>query len=584
IIIDGEFEDWKGITRFTDRTGDFTNSNLDIESYAYTDDGGDLAVNVQVRGQILNGNVPVDGMDTLIVYFDVDDSDTTGYRLYGFGIDYIIEVRGWDNTIHSASVKEFKSSRDPNDWNGFTAVGSVSAAAKGSQMEIKATNAASWMDDKDARWGMNLQTSELEGDWSPFTLRKPGAIQLRQTSMGVVGEYLMPGQQHNVLRIDLTSYDMEASLTYLTAVSAIEPAPTLLDLQRCDLFLDSNRNGDWDSGDLSLSNDNWGTGDDGGVSFNMEASPLIVPEGTVQRLFLVATVGGSANPGRAVMLHVADPWSVEAEDLPATVIPIEGRASYIDDYQLPITIDGLFEDWNSVFEDNGGNITLHQDPLGDGPRASLDLYHYASFIDPEPGSDRALFYAEIDPTSKVLTGTPTPLDNLQRPSGGGGGGGGGPGPTEPPELFGYDAAQFFINIEGATPSRNFLGIQATHVIDVRGVDGEVRTATLWKYTGAVAAPWVRMVDPVKAAAGVHEVEVALDTANLGNVEIALVMMLGWDGGSDAGSPHVVQDPGEETRNDEWPPGPLPIPEFDDIVFPAVCTLVAYTIVRRRKRA
>jgi hypothetical protein len=93
-----------------------------------------------------------------------------------------------------------------------------------------------------------------------------------------------------------------------------------------------------------------------------------------------------------------------------------------------------------------------------------------------------------------------------------------------------------------------------------------------------------MVDPVKAAAGVHEVEVALDTANLGNVEIALVMMLGWDGGSDAGSPHVVQDPGEETRNDEWPPGLLPIPEFDDIVFPAVCTLVAYTIVRRRKRA
>ncbi len=440
------------------------------------------------------------------------------------------------------------------------------------------------MDDRDARWGMNIQNSDLEGDWSPFTLRKPGALQLHQTSLGVVGEHLMPGKQVNLLQMDVTSYDKDASLTYLTAVSAILPAPTLLDLQRCELYLDSNPNGYWDSSDISLSSDNWGTGDDGGVSFNMADSPLIVPEGTRELLFLVATVGGSANPGRAVMLHVPDPWSLEAEGLPITVLPIEGSASYIDDYQLPISIDGLFEDWNSIFEDIDGNVTLHQDPLNDGPRASLDLYQYASFIDPEPGSDRALFYAAIDPSSKVLTGTLTPLDNLLRPSGAGGGGGGGPGPSELPEAFGYDAAKFFIKVEGATPSLNILGIQATHVIDVRGVGGEVRIAALWKYLGDEISPWVRLTDPVKAAAGVHEVEVSLETAGLGNVEVALVMMVGWDGGSDAGSPHVVQDPGSETRNDDWPDGPVPIPEFDDIVLPVVCTLAVFTIVRRRKRA
>ena len=203
-------------------------------------------------------------------------------------------------------------------------------------------------------------------------------------------------------------------MDYLNINSAITPHPTRLDLGRCSLYLDSNRNGEYDGSDLPLASDDWGDGDDGGVTFYLE-SPLIIAKETNQNLFLVVRVGGSASHGRAVRLAVMDPWSVEAGELPITVEVPSGLSWYIGGYDLPVTIDGLFEDWDHVFED--GNVTLHEDPLGDAPRSSLDLYHYASFIDPAPTTNRVLMYAEIDPASEALRGTPIPLTQRQRPSG-----------------------------------------------------------------------------------------------------------------------------------------------------------------------
>ena len=200
---------------------------------------------------------------------------------------------------------------------------------------------------------------------------------------------------------------------------------------------------------------------------------------------------------------------------------------------------------------------------------------------PASPSTRTLFYIEVDPTSKVLLGTPTPLGNLQRPSGDGGGGGSG---GEPPVVFGDDRALIYLDVEGSEPARTMYGQRVTHAIDVAGLDGVVRTVGIWKYTGATEAPWVRLDRDVRAAAGVHELEVSLDVTDLsGTVRTAVIIVRGWDGAIDAGSSQPIQDLNEETRTGGLGDGPLPIPEFDDLVIPAVCTLIAYTIVRRRKR-
>jgi hypothetical protein len=581
ITIDGDFSDWKDVRRYTDRTGDVNDPNLDIDKYAIKKDGDDLAVYIQVTGRMLDGNTPAKGVDTLLVMFDVDGNDMTGYLFNGMGIDQRIEVSGWNNEVNSASMNEFVSSRDQRDWNGFVSIGSVSAKSDGDAIELKASGASTWMSDDDAVFTVTLTSSEIKGDWTAFTGAKPGAVELRQTVLGQREVYLNPGERQAVLHIDVEARDVEAQLDYMTVVSVIEPAPTLLDLGRCVLYLDSNPNGVWDSSDLELANDNWGTGDDGGVSFNMEESPLPVPSGTVQRLFLVVTVGGAANPGRAVRLAIPDPWSVEAGPLPMTVISPQGLSWYIDGYDLPITIDGLFEDWHHVFED--GNVTLHEDPQGDGPRTSLDLHHYASFVDPEPNSERVLMYAETDPSDLVLLGTPIPLTQRQRPSGGGGGGGGS-GPTEKAELFGDDAAQFFMRFEGAGQGILIHGIYATHVVDVRGESGLVTAASLWRYTGDSQTPWERMTADVRAAAGGNEVEASLDLSTLPEPEVMLVIVRGWDNVYDFGSPAVVDDPAGETRTDEGlGDGPLPIPEFDDLLAPVAGTLLVYGMVRRRRR-
>jgi len=193
-----------------------------------------------------------------------------------------------------------------------------------------------------------------------------------------------------------------------------------------------------------------------------------------------------------------------------------------------------------------------------------------------------VLYARTDPSDLVLRGTPIPLTQRERPSGGGGGGGG-PGPSEPPEVFGDDAAQFFLRLEGSGEGGAVHGIQATHVVDVRGENGLVTSRALWRYTGDPLSPWERMTAAVEAAAGGNELEASLDISSLGTPEVALVIIRGWDGVLDVGSPAVVDDPAGETRTDQFGDGPLPIPEFTDALAPVAGTLLAYALVRRRRR-
>jgi hypothetical protein len=580
IVIDGEFDDWNDVRRYSDRTGDYQNVNLDIDVYAIATEGDDLGIYLRVPGRILDGGTPANGVDTVLVLFDVDGSQRTGYSLLGMGIDNVIEVSGWDNTVHSAAMKEFRSSRDNLDWNGFVAIGAASASAYGPEVEIMATGAASWLDDEASSFAITLQTSALEGDWTYFSGPTPGAVQVRQTSLGDEGTYLQTAQQSPVLRIDVSSLDADASITYLTVTSAREPAPTRLDIGRCDLYIDSNRNGDFDSGDVSLANDNYGVRTASGVSFELGSSPIEVSRGSIQRLFVVCTISAGATQGRALFLSVPDPFSVEAGDLPVTVIPPEGKGFYIGGVDPAVTIDGLFEDWHSIFDDPESNVTRHADEQTDVERSSVDLYRYAQFIDPSPTARRALFYIETDPSGEALVGTPMPLLNLVRTVPGPGGPGG--VPTEPPALVGQDMARFYLHVDGATPVMGNYGMQVTHLLEVQGQGGRVMGSSLLKYTGNAEDPWAHVANPVEAAFGGNELEVSLDTQGMTGLDVALVVLVGWDGSMDFGAPHLVDDPGAESRWGPWD-DPLPIPEFQQILLPALGTLLAFGSMRRRRQ-
>ena len=120
---------------------------------------------------------------------------------------------------------------------------------------------------------------------------------------------------------------------------------------------------------------------------------------------------------------------------------------------------------------------------------------------------------------------------------------------------------------------------------MRGENGQITAASLWKYTGDSQDPWERLsAIAVDAAAGGNEMEASLDITDLGSPEVTVVIIRGWDGKYDFGSPAVVDDPAGETRTDREPWEDLvPIPEFADLLAPVAGTLLAYGFVRRRRR-
>jgi len=248
-----------------------------------------------------------------------------------------------------------------------------------------------------------------------------------------------------------------------------------------------------------------------------------------------------------------------------------------------VAIDGLFEDWHALLRADVG-LANASDPLGDVARKDIDLERFAQFDESyQTGGGRALFYAEADASGTMLAGTPIPLLGTVRPGAPGPPGPPGPPPGELPVLIGEDLAVFYLTVQGATPSLPMVGLQATHRVEVRGLDGIVTSAALYRYAGPSASPWTRMANAVKAASGGHELEVSVDLAGIADITAALVVLVGWDGAMDYGAASPVGPlGGGDTRHS--PPVPwddVPIPEFGQVILPALGTLVTLAVARRR---
>src|SRR5712691_3021612 len=139
IRIDGQFADWNGIPRLTLASA-AVNANIDITRVAVTDNIDFLSFYAEVRGRALQGDPsPARTMDAFFVFIDADGSAATGYRVQGLGADRLIQIEGWGGQIVSATLMEFDSNRDSNDWGGWFKATPVSAAASGNQIEFEAS-------------------------------------------------------------------------------------------------------------------------------------------------------------------------------------------------------------------------------------------------------------------------------------------------------------------------------------------------------------------------------------------------------------------------------------------------------------
>jgi hypothetical protein len=584
VQVDGDFGDWDGVARFSDPTSDVASMNVDIEGYAIQTDAGDLAVYVQVTGRMLAGADPAGTVDTLLVLLDTDGSALTGYSVMGIGADHAIEVSGWDGEVHTAALKEFRSDRPSLDWNGFESVGAVAASCKGTALELEASEMARYVRPDKLRFVLAMQSADRGTDWTAVTGTTPGALVVSQAALGVEGEHLDTGGSYAVLRLNLNAVDVAATVTAISVSSARVPVPTILDLGNCQLCTDSDHSGDWTGSDTVLVRQVlYGSGNGGSTTFGMAQSPLAIVAGGSARLFVVVEVAGTATPGLAVRLHVVSRSDVATERVPVTVMPVSGMASYVGSPGATVSIDGLFEDWHALLRPGGGLANV-SDPLGDVARADVDLERFAQFDESyQTGGGRALFYAEADPDGRMLAGTLLPLLGGERPGQPGPPGPPGPTPGRLPQLVGEDVAVFYLTVTGATPALSLRGMQASHKVELHGTGGVVTSAVLYRYSGPSQSPWTEMTNAVRAAAGGPELEVSVDLAGMGDVETALVVITGWDGAVDYGAPSPVGPlGGDDTRHS--PPVPwndVPIPEFGQVVLPALVTIIGFAALRRR---
>ena len=133
ITVDGEVDDWIGISQTEQEANNVNSANIDIiGTSAYTD-----SIYLSL---LTTTNEPIfasSEVNTIRILIDSDNSADTGYSLPGVGADQMVEMYGKGQTVLSSVLYSFNDNRETNDWNGFFALSSVNSRTKGVNTETQ---------------------------------------------------------------------------------------------------------------------------------------------------------------------------------------------------------------------------------------------------------------------------------------------------------------------------------------------------------------------------------------------------------------------------------------------------------------
>ncbi|MEM3395855.1 MAG: hypothetical protein QW620_03945 [Thermoplasmata archaeon] len=137
IKIDGKFEDWEGIPRITDEYNPFISPNVDLQEYAYSEEGNFLFFYLKTYDCIMAGDgkeiafsgcettIPDEvitkiprgrGEDVAYIFIDTDANASTGYFLSeNFGSDYAVQITGKNHRVSSSYLLEYQGN-DNSQW------------------------------------------------------------------------------------------------------------------------------------------------------------------------------------------------------------------------------------------------------------------------------------------------------------------------------------------------------------------------------------------------------------------------------------------------------------------------------------
>ncbi|WP_162007659.1 exo-alpha-sialidase [Aciduliprofundum sp. MAR08-339] len=455
--VDGNFSEWSQGVAYHGLEQGNKSVNINYVKFHTAKNGIYFYVN-------LTGKNDFKSPHGIYIFFDTDNSTSTGYLVEGIGADYMVELYGWNNTLKGKELYKFNSS-DQNNYGGFKAIQSVPAVLERNQIEgfgpIESKNfraiviSYNYRNSQDVapcpEYGKTALIIEEYAEQKVIPVNKPAEIlQLKITGPKFIIHSISFRIKGTANISELGNFTLVMNGTPLSKIFSI-------------------------SGDV--------------ITF-----PNINKEIPANSKISLILTSSSKNMEKTVM------FSIENIDvnIPYYIEKVIIGADYIGALPSTPQIDGSFLDWRDVKNDSPNDVISPNGTRVSDP--NVDILRYGDYTS---NSTPLLVYLQVQ--GKMLGGTDVPVVRAPLP----------PknnnsviiNQTNLPhkKIYGMDTIDIFINSDndkntGFSPSNYKFG--ADYMVQIYGRDGVVYNASLYRY---VDGNW-SFVRHVKYALGYHSIE------------------------------------------------------------------------------
>jgi hypothetical protein len=448
VTVDGKFGEWAHI----DKYGMYEtggSTQIVVDQWAVEIDGAKLFLYVKTQGNLMASS----DVNSLYLFVDSDSSGTTGYRASGIGADYLLELDGWNGSVQSSSISQYEpqSSTDQYDWNSWVKVGSLISEVSGNQLEAM----ADLPDAPSLNARFLLFTQDDIGSSVSYPIPETGGLLVVKQEQGSgvdAAGVVAQSASVSILKLTLTCEGQSGTVGSITPMVVGASLVTTFE-------------------DISLT-----VGQERVLDVLVDTSSLASGSSVTAWLTssrISSTFADVAIVGEAAKAYVAAP--------PTT-----------------IQIDGAFGDW-------AGRISADIDSIPVG-NENVDM----DAVGAVNSTDSSYFYVSV--VGQMCGGSYVPMI-FTKPSGGGGGG----GIFTPTRKTGEDVLRVYIDSDLSQASGYLMSIPsktigADYMVEIKGLDGEIRSKSLMAYG---SGRWnVVAGSVVDAANDVHQLELGILTAQI----------------------------------------------------------------------
>ena len=469
VTVDGKFGEWAHI----DKYGMYETAGsvqFAVDEWAVEADGAKLFLYVKTQGELMASST----VNSLYLFVDSDSSGTTGYRVSGIGADYLLELDGWNGSVQSSSISQYEpqSSTDQYDWSSWVKVGSLISELSGNQLEAM----ADLPDAPSLNARFLLFTQDDIGSSVSYPAPETGGLLVVRQELGSgidAAGIVAQSASVSILKLTLTCEGQSGIVGSITPM--VIGASLVTTFQEISLTVGQGR------------------------VLDVLVDTSLLASGSSVTAWLTSsrissTFADVAIVGEAAKAYVAAP--------PTT-----------------IQIDGAFGDWVGMTSADVDSI-----PVGN---ENVDL----DAVGAVNSTDSSYFYVSV--VGQMCGGSYVPMI-VTKPSGGGGGGG---GIFIPSRKTGEDVLRIYIDSDLSQTSGYLISIPsktigADYMVEIKGLDGEIRSKSLMSYG---SGRWnVDAGSVVDAANDLHQLELGILSAQISGSSSwdYAVETTDWNGRSD----------------------------------------------------